>query len=147
MQYWGETKTKKSKFHKLQSICSIAIQQCATKLHTEMNIHAPHNSLKMLYKANYHPISVAYTRIQTDINIPKKIRIRNSSTNQQQLKKYINAYCEATFLNSSVLTENQDTTSQKNYLEIFFQVLKNSNWGSLDSKTVILRCRSDTDKK
>lgn len=78
---------------------------------------------------------------------PKKTKMRNPTTNQQQLKKSINAYCAARFLNSSVLTEDQDTTFSKNYLEIFFQVLKNSNWGSLHSKTVTLCRRSDADKK
>lgn len=48
----------------------------------------------------------------------------------------MSAYCGVRFLNSDVLTEDQDTTFLKNYLEVLLQVLKNSNGGSLESKTV-----------
>lgn len=81
--------------------------QTSSVLHIEMHIHALQNSLKMLHKANYHPISAVHAKIQRyQVTNPKKIKMISPTFNQQKLKNSMNAYCGARLLNFNVLTED-----------------------------------------
>lgn len=108
---WSETK-QKSKFHKLQSISSAANPTvCYKDAYKDAYSCSTQQSQNTVQSKL--PSYLCCTCQDTDryqVANPKKIKMRNPTTNQQQLKKSINAYCAARFFNSSVLTEDQDTT-------------------------------------